>query len=119
MTGNVEISVAIAGVVFSGSIFGDHCSPISDTTVLSSIFSGADHIDHVTTQIPYALTVAGVTGLMFLLYGFFQISPLVLIALGLVAMVGIVLLLANISENKLNILTIPVISKEMAEEQSS
>ncbi|QZY54019.1 Na+/H+ antiporter NhaC family protein [Crassaminicella profunda] len=43
------------GAVFAGAIFGDHCSPISDTTIMSSMFSGADHIDHVKTQMPYAL----------------------------------------------------------------
>ena len=84
MTGDISTSVTIAGVVFSGAIFGDHCSPISDTTVLSSIFSGADHIDHVSTQIPYALTIAGITILMYLLYGFFRLSPMILIPLGIV-----------------------------------
>jgi Na+/H+ antiporter NhaC len=44
--------------VLAGSIFGDHCSPISDTTVLSSAASGCDHVDHVRTQMPYALLVA-------------------------------------------------------------
>lgn len=46
------------GVVLSGGIFGDHCSPVSDTTVMSSMGSSCDHIDHVSTQLPYALTVA-------------------------------------------------------------
>ena len=60
------------GAVLSGGIFGDHCSPISDTTILSSTGAGADHIDHVKTQFPYALLnaliafvgfiVAGITG---------------------------------------------------------
>ena len=44
--------------VLAGSIFGDHCSPISDTTVLSSMASGCDHVDHVRTQMPYAIIVA-------------------------------------------------------------
>jgi Na+/H+ antiporter NhaC len=44
--------------VLAGSIFGDHCSPISDTTVLSSMASACDHVDHVRTQLPYALAVA-------------------------------------------------------------
>ena len=44
------------GAVLDGAIFGDHCSPISDTTVMSSIASSCDHLDHVRTQIPYALT---------------------------------------------------------------
>lgn len=46
------------GAVLSGGIFGDHCSPISDTTVLSSFGSSCNHIDHVRTQLPYAVTVA-------------------------------------------------------------
>ncbi len=49
--------------VLAGATFGDHCSPISDTTVLSSIFSGSDHIDHVRTQLPYALVV-GIVALL-------------------------------------------------------
>ena len=44
--------------VLSGACFGDHCSPISDTTIMSSMASGADHIDHVKTQMPYAVLVA-------------------------------------------------------------
>ncbi|MCD4782974.1 MAG: Na+/H+ antiporter NhaC family protein [Candidatus Eremiobacteraeota bacterium] len=50
---------SIAGVL-AGATFGDHCSPISDTTIMSSMASGSDHIDHVRTQAPYALTVAAV-----------------------------------------------------------
>ena len=46
------------GAVLEGSIFGDHCSPISDTTIMSSMASGSDHIDHVKTQAPYAAIVA-------------------------------------------------------------
>jgi Na+/H+ antiporter NhaC len=44
--------------VLAGAIFGDHCSPISDTTVLSSMASASDHVDHVRTQLPYAMLVA-------------------------------------------------------------
>lgn len=49
--------------VLAGATFGDHCSPISDTTIMSSMASGADHIDHVRTQLPYALTVGVVASL--------------------------------------------------------
>jgi Na+/H+ antiporter NhaC len=48
------------GSVLAGSIFGDHCSPLADTTILSSQASGCDHLSHVYTQLPYALTIAGV-----------------------------------------------------------
>jgi len=54
---------AIAG----GGIFGDHASPVSDTTVLSSVGAGSDHIDHVVTQLPYALLIATITALIYLL----------------------------------------------------
>ncbi|MDH3719016.1 MAG: Na+/H+ antiporter NhaC family protein [Planctomycetota bacterium] len=55
------ILMAAIGSVLAGSIFGDHCSPISDTTVLSSRASQCDHVAHVWTQMPYALTVAAVS----------------------------------------------------------
>ena len=45
--------------ILAGSVWGDHCSPISDTTILSSMASGCDHVDHVRTQLPYALLVGG------------------------------------------------------------
>lgn len=82
ITNDVETSVIMAGVVFSGAIFGDHCSPISDTTVLSSIFSGADHMEHVSTQIPYALFTAAAASVLYILYGLFSINPFILIAAG-------------------------------------
>ena len=53
--GAFGLTILSIGAVLEGSIFGDHCSPISDTTILSSVSSAADHIDHVRTQIPYAL----------------------------------------------------------------
>lgn len=59
----------LVGVLFGGAIWGDHSSPISDTTVMSSIFAGSDHIDHVNTQIPFAATAAGATIVVLLLYG--------------------------------------------------
>ena len=52
---------AAVGAVVSGGLFGDHCSPVSDTTVLSSLGAACDHIDHVRTQLPYALLAAGVS----------------------------------------------------------
>ncbi|OJJ22014.1 sodium:proton antiporter [marine bacterium AO1-C] len=57
----MNIFYHVTAVVLAGSVFGDHCSPISDTTILSSMASGSDHIQHVRTQMPYALTVATVS----------------------------------------------------------
>lgn len=50
-----------AGAVLTGAIFGDHCSPISDTSILSSMGAASDHVDHVKTQLPYAITVAAIS----------------------------------------------------------
>jgi len=55
--------------VVGGGIFGDHCSPLSDTTVLSSLGSACDHIDHVKTQLPYTLTVAALVSVLYLVVG--------------------------------------------------
>jgi len=53
---SMDANIALAmGAVISGGIFGDHCSPISDTTIISSMASGCDHVEHVKTQLPYAL----------------------------------------------------------------
>jgi Na+/H+ antiporter NhaC len=53
-----------------GGIFGDHCSPISDSTIVASMAAATDHIDHVRTQLPYSLTAAGAATALFLLFGF-------------------------------------------------
>ncbi len=60
-----HILYSTVSCVLAGAVWGDHCSPISDTTILSSMASGCDHIDHVRTQLPYALTV----GLVAILIG--------------------------------------------------
>jgi tetracycline resistance efflux pump len=64
---NLYLTVA---ATIGGGIFGDHCSPISDTTIISSMASASDHIDHVRTQLPYALTAGGITALMYLILGY-------------------------------------------------
>ena len=66
---DTNIYVAIAAAL-GGGVFGDHCSPVSDTTMISSMASASDHIDHVKTQLPYALITGSITALMYLLLGF-------------------------------------------------
>ncbi len=66
---DLNMYVAIAAVL-GGGVFGDHCSPISDTTLISSMASGSDHIDHVRTQLPYALITGGLATLGYLITGF-------------------------------------------------
>jgi len=85
----------VIGAVFSGAIFGDHCSPISDTTVLSSTFTGADHIDHVRTQIYYAATVFAVAAAMFLVWGYLSVTPYLLLPAGAVLLGGLVYALSE------------------------
>ncbi len=68
---NMGINIPlVAGAVFGGSIFGDHCSPISDTTIMSCATSGCDIIDHVKTQIPYAAIYAAVSLVLYVILGF-------------------------------------------------
>ena len=54
------IMLSSIACVLAGAVWGDHCSPISDTTILSSVVSGCDHVDHVRTQLPYAACVGAV-----------------------------------------------------------
>lgn len=60
----------LVSAVLGGGVFGDHCSPISDTTIVSSMASACDHIDHVNTQLPYALIAATISSLFYLIFGF-------------------------------------------------
>ncbi len=81
--------------VLAGSIFGDHCSPLSDTTILSSLASGSDHVDHVRTQLPYALTVAGVAIVLGDIPSAFGLSPWISLALGVGLLYGILRVLGR------------------------
>lgn len=88
----------VATAIVSGSIYGDHCSPISDTTILASIGSACDHIDHFETQMPYATTVAAISAVMFLLAGF--VSPLVMLPVAVVVLVAAIFALHKIYVKK-------------------
>lgn len=87
ITGDLNFTVGMGGAVLSGAIFGDHSSPVSDTTVMASLFSGADHIDHVGTQFPYAATVGAVIAFLYLIFGFTELSPFILLPLGVVLLI--------------------------------
>ena len=60
----------VAGAMFGGSIFGDHCSPISDTTIMTCATTGCDIIDHVKTQMPYTLSMAVISFVLYVIFGF-------------------------------------------------
>ncbi|MEW5928772.1 MAG: Na+/H+ antiporter NhaC family protein [Gemmatimonadota bacterium] len=80
--GHYTIILGVVSSVLAGSIFGDHCSPISDTTVMSSMASACDHMDHVRTQLPYALVVAAVGMAVGDVPTAFGMSPWISLAVG-------------------------------------
>ncbi len=80
------ILVGSVSSVLAGAVFGDHCSPISDTTIMSSMATSADHIDHVRTQIPYAVLAAGAGIILGDIPSAFGMSPLISIVLSIAAM---------------------------------
>ena len=57
------------GAVLSGGVYGDHASPLSDTSIISSMSAACDHVDHINTQLPYTLMLAGVSFVAFLVAG--------------------------------------------------
>ena len=87
--GHYSILLGVISSVLAGSIFGDHCSPISDTTVLSSLASACDHVDHVRTQLPYALLVAAVGMVVGDIPTAYGVSPWVSLAVGAAVLYGI------------------------------
>jgi Na+/H+ antiporter NhaC len=74
----------------AGAVWGDHCSPISDTTVLSSMASGCDHIEHVRTQMPYALLVGAVAIAIGTVPGGYGFPPLLSIVIGAALLFAII-----------------------------
>jgi len=81
-----HIHLASISAVLAGAVFGDHCSPISDTTIMSSLACGSDHVDHVRTQLPYALSVGLVTVVCGYLPVGFGISPWLSLIAGMLAL---------------------------------
>jgi Na+/H+ antiporter NhaC len=87
--GGDEYTILLGAIssIMAGAVFGDHASPISDTTVISSMASACDHIDHVRTQLPYALLAAGIAMLVGdLPTAIWGINPLISLVLGLILM---------------------------------
>lgn len=99
-----SLILACMGAVLTGAVFGDHCSPISDTTILSSSASGSDHIDHVRTQMPYAIVAA----IFAIIFGFipagFGLSPWISLILGSIAITLFVKFYGKEIDNKGNII---------------
>ena len=95
---SADMTIILNGVISSvlaGAVFGDHCSPISDTTILSSMASACDHIDHVRTQLPYALLAAFVGMLVGDIPTAFGFSPWLSILVGTAVMVGVLMVVGK------------------------
>lgn len=96
---DISFIVISTSAVLTGAIFGDHCSPISDTTILSSMGAGCNHIDHVKTQIPYALFVASITVLFGYIPAGLGISIYIVIPISIIAVfVGVQLFGKKVDE---------------------
>lgn len=96
----VSEAITIAAVL-SGSLFGDHCAPISDTTVMSSMAGGCNHIDHVRTQIPYALLAAVASFIAYLIVGVTQMAAGIALPVALAILVVLFLLATRLFGKKI------------------
>ena len=90
----ISISACMAGAVC-----GDHCSPISDTTIMASAGAQCDHIQHVSTQLPYALTVAGISFVTYIAAGLIR-NAIVSLLIGIVLTVGCLLIIRAVSNKE-------------------
>lgn len=86
---SMHILLNVISCILAGAVFGDHCSPISDTTIMSSSSTGCNHIEHVRTQMPYALTVGGVS-LVWIVLATLGIPTWLLLIAGIVVLALIV-----------------------------
>jgi Na+/H+ antiporter NhaC len=87
------------GAVLAGAVYGDHCSPISDTTILSSTGASCHHIDHVATQFPYATTVAAVSFVGYIIGGFIT-NPIIPILISIVLLIVTLKILHSRSDSQ-------------------
>jgi len=86
---SMAIFYNVVSAVLAGSVLGDHCSPISDTTILSSLASSCNHIEHVRTQLPYAITAGAVAIFAGTLPAAYGVHPAILFPLGIILLIGI------------------------------
>jgi Na+/H+ antiporter NhaC len=96
---NNEIMIIGISACMAGAVCGDHCSPISDTTIMASAGSHCYHLNHVFTQLPYAITVAAVSFVSFLIAGFLQ-NTIVCLAIAVALMIVTLLVIKTVTEKK-------------------
>ena len=93
------IAVIAVSACMAGAVCGDHCSPISDTTIMASAGAQCNHIDHVSTQLPYALTVAAVSFVTYIIAPFVK-TWLIALPIGIVLMIGTLLVIKMVSNKE-------------------
>ncbi|OKL41248.1 sodium:proton antiporter [Pontibacter flavimaris] len=98
MDETMPIMYNVISVVLAGAVFGDHCSPISDTTILSSLASGCNHIDHVNTQLPYAVSVALVANIICTNLSAFGVHWALVYVIGAATLWGLIRLIGKKNE---------------------
>ncbi len=94
-----EISIIAISACMAGAVCGDHCSPISDTTIMSSAGAQCNHINHVSTQLPYALTVAAVSFVSYIIAGFIK-SAWICLPIGIILIIGTLFAVKVITSKK-------------------
>ena len=95
---NPELLIIGIAACMAGAVCGDHCSPISDTTIMASAGSQSNHINHVSTQLPYAMTVAFVSCITYIIAGFVKRAAIVL-PIGIVIMIIVLLIIRVAAKN--------------------
>ena len=93
------LTIVSISACMAGAVCGDHCSPISDTTIMASAGAQCDHINHVSTQLPYALTVAGVSAVSYIIAGFIP-NWYIALPIALVLMIGTLFVIKAITKKK-------------------
>ena len=95
-----DLLVVTLSATLAGSVFGDHCSPISDTTILASAGAGCSHIEHVSTQLPYAMLAAGCSAFGYLFAGLVTPNPWICLLASLGLMLALLFILHAISRRR-------------------
>lgn len=93
------ITIVAISACMAGAVCGDHCSPISDTTIMASAGAQCDHLNHVSTQLPYALTVAGVSAVSYIIAGFVP-NWMIVLPIALVLMVATLFVIKAVMKKK-------------------
>ena len=94
-----KLMIISIAACMAGAVCGDHCSPISDTTIMASAGAQCDHVNHVTTQLPYVITVAAVSFVTYLLAGFVQ-NAWITLPIGLALLIIVLLVIRGTQTNR-------------------